>query len=151
MWDLTTKQSYAGLQAFDLMREGACSVDPVADAYCFVEAVGNADPSSYYFYQLPLGLPLPKITNGACNSCTKSLMSMYAAALNSANATSLSGLQTTYADAANELNTECGSTYAQTTTVATASSQGLPTVGLTSVGGAWAVMLGVGVLWTLMW
>ncbi|OJA17860.1 hypothetical protein AZE42_05903 [Rhizopogon vesiculosus] len=137
-----------GLQAFDLMREGACSVDPVANAYCFLEAVGNSDPSSYYFYQLPLGLPLPKITNGACNSCTQSLMSMYLAALNSGNATSLSGLQATYVNAANDLNTECGSSYAQTTTVA-ASSAPLK-VALTSVGGAWAVVLGVGVLWTLV-
>src|SRR6267154_2234838 len=116
------------------MREAACSVDPMANAYCYVEAVANSDPSSYYFYQLPLGQPLPKITNGACNSCTKSLMSMYLAALNSANVTSLTGLQATYGAAASNLNNVCGSSYAQTTTVA--SSSALPNVG---VGGAWAV------------
>ncbi|KAG0704940.1 hypothetical protein DFH29DRAFT_324549 [Suillus ampliporus] len=133
-----------GLQAFDLMREAACSVDPVANAYCYVEAVASSDPSSYYFYQLPLGQPLPKITNGACNSCTKSLMSMYSAALTSANATSLTGLQATYGDAANQLNSVCGSSYAQTTTVASSSAP--PSVNLASVGGAWAVLLAVGVL-----
>jgi len=146
---LTTIQSYAGLQAFNLMREGACSVDPVVNAYCFVEAVGSSDPSSYYFYQLPLGQPLPKITNGACNSCTKSLMAMYSAALSSSNASSLTGLQATYMNAANALNTECGSTYAQTTTVAASSA--IPSVRLASVGVTWAVLVGAGALWTWVW
>jgi hypothetical protein len=144
---LTTKHFYAGLQAFDLMRQAACSVDPVANAYCYVEAVANSDPSSYYFYQLPLGQTVPKITSGACNSCTKSLMSMYLAALSSANVSSLTGLQATYGDAATKLNSVCGSSYAQTTTVAS-SSAAPPSVKLTSVGGAWAVLLGVGVLST---
>ncbi|KAG1736140.1 uncharacterized protein EDB91DRAFT_1055802 [Suillus paluster] len=130
-----------GLQAFDLMRDAACSVDPVANAYCYVEAVASSDPSSYYFYQLPLGQPLPKITNGACTSCTKSLMSMYSAALTSSNASSLTGLQATYGDAANKLNNACGSSYAQSTTVASSSAPKL-----TNVGGAWAVLLAVGVL-----
>lgn len=73
---------------------------------------------------------------------------MYAAAL-SANGTILSGLQATYEDAANHLNTECGSSYAETTTVAASSA--LPSVRLAGVGGAWGVVLGVGVLWTLVW
>ncbi|KAG2142445.1 hypothetical protein DEU56DRAFT_794468 [Suillus clintonianus] len=143
--NLMAVSALTGLQAYDLMREAACSVDPVANAYCYVEAVASSDPSSYYFYQLPLGLPLPKITNGACNSCTKSLVSMYSAALSSTNATSLTGLQFTYADAANKLNSACGSSYAQSTTVASSSAP--PSVKLTSVGG-WAVLLAVGVLST---
>ncbi|KAG1790180.1 uncharacterized protein HD556DRAFT_739561 [Suillus plorans] len=137
-----------GLQAFDLMRQAACSVDPVTNAYCYVEAVASSDASSYYFYQLPLGQALPQITSGACNSCTKSLMSMYSAALSSANATSLTGLQATYGDAATKLNNVCGSPYAQTSTVASSSAP--PNVDLTSVGGAWAVLFAVGVLSTSM-
>lgn len=135
-----------GLQAFDLMRQAACSVDPMTNAYCFVEAVASSDPSSYYFYQLPLGQTVPPITGGACNSCTKSLMSMYRAALSSANATSLTGLQATYSDAATKLNNVCGASYVQST--ATASSSAPPSVELISVGGAWAMLLAVGVLST---
>ncbi|KAG1862083.1 hypothetical protein DFJ58DRAFT_776390 [Suillus subalutaceus] len=142
--NLLAVNALIGLQAFDLMRQAACSVDPVANAYCYVEAVASSDPSSYYFYQLPLGQTVPQITSGACNSCTKSLMSMYWAALSSANATSLTGLQATYGDAATKLNNECGSLYAQSTTVASSSAP--PSVELTSVGGAWAVLLAMGVL-----
>jgi hypothetical protein len=144
--NLMAVSALIGLQAFDLMRQAACSVDPVANAYCYVEAVASSDPSSYYFYQLPLGQTVPQITSGACNSCTKSLMSMYLAALSSANVTSLTGLQATYGDAATKLNNVCGSSYAQTTTVASSSAP--PSVKLTSVGGVWAVLLGVGVLST---
>ncbi|KIK43609.1 hypothetical protein CY34DRAFT_68826, partial [Suillus luteus UH-Slu-Lm8-n1] len=79
--NLFAVSALTGLQAFDLMRQAACSVDPVANAYCYVEAVASSDPSSYYFYQLPLGQKVPQFTSGACNSCTKSLMSMYLAAL----------------------------------------------------------------------
>lgn len=146
--NLLAVSALIGLQAFDLMRQAACSVDPVANAYCYVEAVASSDPSSYYFYQLPLGQTVPQITSGACNSCTKSLMSMYWAALSSANATSLTGLQATYGDAATKLNNVCGSLYAQSTTVASSSAP--PSVELTSVGGAWAVLLAVGILSTLM-
>lgn len=144
--NLFAVSALTGLQAFNLMRQAACSVDPVANVYCYIEAVASSDPSSYYFYQLPLGQTVPKITSGACNSCTKSLMSMYLAALSSANATSLTGLQATYGDAANKLNSVCGSSYAQSTSVASSSAP--PSVKLTSVGGAWAVLLGVGVLST---
>jgi hypothetical protein len=142
--NLLAVSALIGLQAFDLMRQAACSVDPVANAYCYVEAVASSDPSSYYFYQLPLGQTVPQITSGACNSCTKSLMSMYWAALSSANATSLTGLQATYGDAATKLNNVCGSPYAQSTTVASSSAP--PSVELISVGGAWAVSLVVGIL-----
>ncbi|KAG2156726.1 uncharacterized protein EDB93DRAFT_864229 [Suillus bovinus] len=135
-----------GLQAFDLMRQAACSVDPVANAYCYIEAVASSDPSSYYFYQLPLGLAVPQITSGACNSCTRSLMTMYSTALSSTNATSLAGLQATYGDAATKLNNVCGSPYAQSSTVASSSAP--PGVELTSVGGTWAVLLAVGLLST---
>lgn len=144
--NLLAVNALIGLQAFDLMRDAACSVDPVANAYCYIEAVASSDASSYYFYQLPLGLTVPKVTSGACNSCTKSLMSMYSVALGSANATSLTGLQATYGDAATKLDSVCGSSYAQSTTVASSSAP--PSVKLTSVGGVWAVLLAVGVLST---
>ncbi|KIJ61856.1 hypothetical protein HYDPIDRAFT_115331 [Hydnomerulius pinastri MD-312] len=110
------------LQAYDLMRNAACQVDADTNAYCYVEAVANSDPSSYWFYQLPLGQPLVPITNSACNSCMKALMSMYADALSSTNSTSLGGLVKTYGDAASSLNNACGSSYAKAASVSSSNS-----------------------------
>lgn len=92
------------------MRNSACQVDAVTNSYCYVEAVANTDPSSYWFYLLPLGQPLgPNITTSACNECTSGLMASYASALNSINGTTLGGLAQTYNTAADTLNGVCGS------------------------------------------
>ncbi|KIK99179.1 hypothetical protein PAXRUDRAFT_9040 [Paxillus rubicundulus Ve08.2h10] len=109
------------LQAYDLMRNAACQVD-TTNSYCYVDAVANSDPSSYWFYQLPLGQPLASITNNACNECTKRLMAIYAAALDSTNGTNLDGLAETYSNAADSLNSVCGSSYAQAAAVSTSSA-----------------------------
>ncbi|KAH0835893.1 hypothetical protein J3R83DRAFT_9786 [Lanmaoa asiatica] len=101
------------LNSYDLMRDAACQVDSATNAYCYVEAVANSDPSSYWFYQLPLGQPLPNVTTSACNECTSGLMTLYASALNSTNGTTLTGLARTYNTAADTLNSVCGSSYVQ--------------------------------------
>ncbi|KAG9313563.1 hypothetical protein JVU11DRAFT_5890 [Chiua virens] len=107
------------LNAYDLMRNVACQVDPATNSYCYVEAVANADPSSYWFYQLPLGLPLgPNITQNACNECTKDLMASYASALNSTDGARLDGLADRYNAAVDTLNGVCGAAYAKTAQIA---------------------------------
>ncbi|KAH7925092.1 hypothetical protein BV22DRAFT_1034410, partial [Leucogyrophana mollusca] len=123
------------LRAYDLMRSAACQVDPVTNTYCYLEAAQDSDTSSYWFYQLPLGNPLLNITEGACNPCTKSLMTMYSSALSGANASSLTGLQQTYSGASTKLVGVCGSSYAETTSVASSAPK---TFGARSVGGLWA-------------
>ncbi|KAF8551827.1 hypothetical protein OG21DRAFT_1598311 [Imleria badia] len=111
------------LHAYDLMRDAVCQVDPATNSYCYVEAVANSDPSSYWFYQLPLGLPLgPKLTTSACNECTSGLVALYASALNSTNGSSLGGLADTYNAAADTLNNMCGTSYAKVAQVSTSSS-----------------------------
>lgn len=106
------------LNAYDLMRDSACLIDPVTDAYCYIEADASTDASSLYFYQLPLfGHTLPNITTYACSTCTKSLMAMYWTALSGSNASSLTGLQDNYAAAATEANNICGAGFAQSTVV----------------------------------
>ncbi|KAF8842430.1 hypothetical protein BDN67DRAFT_926287 [Paxillus ammoniavirescens] len=132
------------LQAYDLMRNAACQVD-TANSYCYVDAVANSDPSSYWFYQLPLGQPLPPITDGACSECTKGLMAMYAAALDSTNSTNLDGLAETYANAADSLNNVCGSAYAQAATVSTSSA--CTTASITNSVGLVAMLLFTTVLY----
>lgn len=105
------------------MRDVGCQVDLTTNSYCYIEAVANLDPSSYWFYQLPLGQPLgPKLTSSACNECTAKLMAAYGSALNGTDGTNLAGLARTYNNATDMLNRVCGSTYAKNAQVATSSS-----------------------------
>ncbi|KAK7685943.1 hypothetical protein QCA50_010753 [Cerrena zonata] len=99
------------LQAYSLMRDAVCMADPSTNAYCYVEATHNINPSDLYFYQLPFGVKLPQSTKPSCSSCTKSLMSLYTQSLN------ISALSTTYEAAAQTANGACGAGYVQTTTV----------------------------------
>ncbi|KAH7912197.1 hypothetical protein BJ138DRAFT_1005019 [Hygrophoropsis aurantiaca] len=135
------------LQAYDLMRNAACEVDPVANSYCYLEAALDSDTSSYWFYQLPLGISLLNITSGACNTCTKNLMDMYSSALSGANASSMTGLQQTYSGAASQLVGLCGSSYAKTTSVASSAPTKLSANG---VGGLSVILFLTSAAWVLV-
>lgn len=63
------------------MRQAGCLADQTTNAYCYLEAVRNPNPSDVYYYQLPLGLAVPNNTKPTCSACTKSLMSLFDAAL----------------------------------------------------------------------
>lgn len=104
---------HSGLQAFDLMYNAGCLPDQVTDSYCYVEAAHSTDPSDLYFYQLPIGIPLPNNTSPSCSSCTKSLMSLYAQALESAPKDTLADLISTYESAQILAVAQCGTGYAQ--------------------------------------
>ncbi|KAJ7739968.1 hypothetical protein DFH07DRAFT_839461 [Mycena maculata] len=105
------------LDAFDLMRNAGCLVDPSTNTYCYVDAVRNSNPSDTYFYSIPLGVSIPNNTIASCSGCTKSLMTLYYAALqNSSEAPSLSALQGAYESAAKVAVADCGSAYATLTT-----------------------------------
>lgn len=116
-----------GLQAYSLMRDAACVVDPTTNAYCYVEAVRNSNPSDLYFYQLPLGIGLPTNTVPSCSSCTKSIMQLYATAGN------LTALVSTYNTAARIADGSCGSGYVQQTTLA-GSATGLKVASVWTLG-----------------
>ena len=95
------------------MHSVGCLVDPGTSVYCYVEAAFNPNPSDLYFYQLPLGIPLPNSTASTCSGCTKSVLARFAAALgDSSQADRLSALKTTYGPAARLANAECGQGYA---------------------------------------
>ncbi|TCD67434.1 hypothetical protein EIP91_012406 [Steccherinum ochraceum] len=112
-----------GLQAYSLMRDTACIVDPSTNAYCYIEAVHNTNPSDLYFYQLPLGIDLPPSTTPSCSACTKSVMQTYAQAGN------LSALQETYNNAVNIADKQCGEGYVQQANIV-GNSAAVPGVGL---------------------
>lgn len=105
----------AGLQAFQVMHDTSCLVDPTTNTYCFLTAVWNPNPSDLYYYQLPLGIDLPNSSTPSCNACTKSVMGIYAAAVqNSAQAPGLTDLKATYEPAAELSVGLCGAGYAKT-------------------------------------
>ncbi|KAG6335513.1 hypothetical protein ID866_3585 [Astraeus odoratus] len=142
--DLNDKNAMAmdtliALQAYDLMRNVSCQVDATTDAYCYVESVASSDPSSYWFYLLPLGQPLVNITESTCNACTKELMATYADALDGSNSTLLTGLHQTYETAAKSLNSACGASYAQVSTSDATTNAALSHAGFPRV----AVLLGL--------
>ncbi|KAF5381301.1 hypothetical protein D9615_008317 [Tricholomella constricta] len=103
------------LRAYSLMRNTGCLTDPTTNTYCYLNAVRNPNPSDLYFYGLPLGTRIARMTNATCSACTRSVMGIYSAALNDpAQAAGLTGLKKTYNEAADLAVEQCGSGYAVT-------------------------------------
>ncbi|KAF8903279.1 hypothetical protein CPB84DRAFT_1814674 [Gymnopilus junonius] len=103
------------LNAFQVMHDVACSIDPTTNSYCYLDAVHNANPSDSYYYQLPLGIPLPNSSVPTCSPCSKGAMNIYASALENTTAASLlTGLQSTYEPSAKLSVQFCGAGWAQT-------------------------------------
>ncbi|KDR80289.1 hypothetical protein GALMADRAFT_62417 [Galerina marginata CBS 339.88] len=106
------------LNAFQVMHDVACEADPSSNTYCYLNAVRNSNPSDSYYYQLPLGIPLPKSSVPTCSACAKSVMGIYATALQDATTGPLlTGLQSTYESSARLSVQFCGSGFANTALV----------------------------------
>jgi hypothetical protein len=112
------------LQAFSVMHDTACLVDPTTNTYCYLDAIHNTNPSDLYYYMLPLGNHLPNSAKSSCSACTRSLMSIYSSALDNAT-TPIIGLSETYNEAAQQAITDCGQSYASLAT--NSASMTLPT------------------------
>ena len=95
------------------MRNAGCLPDQTTNSYCFVEAAHSTNPSDLYFYQLPIGISFPNNTTPSCSSCTKSLLGLYAQALGSASAGTLTDLQKSYPSGEKVAVAQCGAGYAQ--------------------------------------
>jgi len=111
------------LNAFQVMHDVACSSDPTTNTYCYLDAVRDPNPSDSYYYQLPLGVPLPNSSVPKCSPCSKGAMNIYATALQDATTGPLlTGLQTTYEPSAKLSVQFCGAGWAQTDLTSSASS-----------------------------
>jgi hypothetical protein len=110
------------------MRTAACLANQRTNSYCFVEAIAavyHGAPSDIYFYQLPLGTPLPGTgtdkgvkLSATCSTCVRSLMELYSQYNPSANGggglnngTNLL-IQNTYRGASDFVGKQCGTGYA---------------------------------------
>ena len=126
------------------MRDAACLADPASNAFCFIDAVRNTDPTDMYFYQLPLGIALPLNANPLCSSCTGSILGIYAQALHDpSQADSLGALKKTYEPAAAVAIKSCGASYA--TAIANGGA-----VALRRKSSAWLITLVLALGYTLL-
>jgi hypothetical protein len=115
------------LQAFEVMHDVACLSDSTSNTYCFIDAVQDPNPSDSYYYQLPLGIPLPSSTTPSCSSCNKKTMSIYANALqNTTLAPQLAALKKSYDPSAAISVQLCGASFAQTFSSAASPMMSLP-------------------------
>ncbi|KAJ5573396.1 uncharacterized protein N7459_007823 [Penicillium hispanicum] len=100
--------AYAGLMAYEPTYHATCLTNPDTKDYCFVDAVQNATaPNDYDVYFMPLGNPLGS-GELTCNECLQATMGVFAhwATIND------QALDTTYLPSAKQVNTECGSNFA---------------------------------------
>lgn len=111
--NLLVVNSLTALQAYPVMHDAACLVDPTTNAYCYLSAVQNTNPSDLYFYSLPLGIPLPNTSKPSCSACSKSVMGVYAIALQDpTEARQLIGLRSSYEVSVQVAAQFCGSAFA---------------------------------------
>ena len=110
-----------------------CLKDADTGAYCYASAVTNlTNPSTTYFYFLPLNKTLPASAAPACNACLKGTMGGYQAAT----ADRRQMIANTYSAAAKQVNVICGPGFVNETLVAEVIPSGA--VGL-GVAGSWLV------------
>lgn len=107
--------AYRAMLAYAPIYSAGCLKDPDTGAYCYANAVTNlTNPSTTYFYFLPLNKTLPGATVPACNSCLQQTMALYQAAT----ADRRQMIANTYVSAAKQVNTICGPDFANETLAA---------------------------------
>jgi hypothetical protein len=120
------------MNAYKLMYDAACMSDPSTNTYCYMEALAKPSSPDLYLYQLPYGIPLPPNTSGlSCSPCSRTILNLYSSNLNNGTtAADLKGLKRTYSNAVEEINQQCGNTFAAVvnTAIPAASSYGFSTV-----------------------
>jgi len=128
--NLLVVNSLISLRAFQVMHDSACLVDPTTNAYCYLSAVQNPNPSDYFFFSIPLGIPLPKTVTPSCSACSESIMGIYSTALQDrSQALLLTALKSAYQTSAQLAVQLCGAPFARTLAGAAMSlSCGWPTI-----------------------
>ncbi|KDQ13325.1 hypothetical protein BOTBODRAFT_33650 [Botryobasidium botryosum FD-172 SS1] len=101
-------QALNGFKSYKVMRDAACLINQRTGAYCFIEAAAAKIPSDLYFYNLPVGVPIPPYVTPSCSPCVESLMSVYASYANNSSL----ALASTYPAAAVASENRCGTQYA---------------------------------------
>jgi hypothetical protein len=109
-------QSYLAMVSYQTLYSASCLKNQGTSAYCFANAVTNqTTPSNVYFYFLPLNNTLPTDFPTerlpSCSWCLAQTMGIY----QSAAANRALPIANTYLSAAQEVNSICGSSFANAT------------------------------------
>lgn len=81
-------QARVSFQSYTAMRLASCLQDPAVNAYCYIEALSEADKfGDIYLYGIPLGTPVPIGVNLSCSSCSQTVLSLYSQFVNPMGAT----------------------------------------------------------------
>ncbi len=108
---------YQEMAAYAPIYTASCLKDPDTGAYCYANAVTNlTNPSTTYFYFLPLNKTLPAAAVPACNYCLQQTMALYQAAT----ADRRQMIANTYVSAAQQVNIICGPGFVNETLSAVA-------------------------------
>ncbi|PPQ99338.1 hypothetical protein CVT24_009152 [Panaeolus cyanescens] len=111
--NMMAMQTLTGLQSYQVMHDTGCLVDPTTNTYCYVNAVRQSNPTDLYYYNIPLGTPLPQTQNTklSCSPCSKSVMGLYASALQDPAQPDLAALKKAYNPSVNFAASQCGSDF----------------------------------------
>jgi hypothetical protein len=107
--------AHVAIMAYAPVYSAGCLKDPDTGAYCYASAVTNhTNPSSTFFYFLPLNKTLPGNTVPGCGYCLEQTMALYQAAT----ADRTQPIASTYPKAAEQVNAICGPDFANETLAA---------------------------------
>ncbi|KAI0194949.1 hypothetical protein F4808DRAFT_464358 [Astrocystis sublimbata] len=114
-------QAYQGMRTYETVYKATCLTNADSDMlhYCFANAITNhTTPSNAYLYYLPFNSTLPSTAAPACGSCTRQTMEIYQAATSNRKAE----IANTYPSAAQQINSECGQNFVNTSLAAVVDS-----------------------------
>ncbi|KAI0429202.1 hypothetical protein F5Y09DRAFT_342937 [Xylaria sp. FL1042] len=114
-------QAYQGMKTYNTVYKATClpNEDSKTREYCFANAITNTTtPSNAYLYYLPLNSTLPSTAAPSCGSCTQQTMGIYQNATSNRKA----DISNTYMSAAEQINSECGANFVNTTLAAAVKS-----------------------------
>jgi hypothetical protein len=104
-------QAHAGLVAYEAVYQATCLKSNATGSYCFAEAITNQlNPSDAYPYYTAVGLNLPIGSHPTCSKCLQDTMSIFAGYAKD----KAQPLAATYINTAQEIDVDCGATFADT-------------------------------------
>jgi len=108
----TVKEAFVGLTSYRELYSASCLKEPAGAPYCFTNAVTNyTNTANTYLYLLPLNISLPATGVPTCNYCVQNTMNIF----HSATADRRLPIANTYAPAAQQINSRCGSGWVNET------------------------------------
>ncbi|KAI1312127.1 hypothetical protein F5Y03DRAFT_341440 [Xylaria venustula] len=118
-------QAHQGMKIYNTVFKATClpNEDSKEREYCFANAITNqTTPSNAYLYYLPFNSSLPSTAAPSCGSCTQQTMGIYQDATSNRKA----DISNTYMSAAEQINSECGNNFVNTTLAAAVNTGATP-------------------------